>query len=642
MNKTSIVHNYSLYSAIIGVLILLMCGWFSHFTYKTHHQERNLSAIAEAQSIEHVFVNKLYVISSYMKSIGKLITNGNPKDPKHIRDILVQFNNQAEIESIASVTGFDWINTQNMITVNSNNGILKHPVDVSMRSFIQPVKENYNEIFLSPASFGRISAQWIIPTAMGFSDTRTNHYAGAISLGISVELLQERIQQLLINHHIKYAILDQDMNIVLGASEQDKASMHHFFKQHKTALETAIQSEEYVLESPITTDDGVVFSTVFSMEKFPYIIVVGYPKDVYFDEIWQKTYPSIIALVIIGTLCLLIIRRFAKNIISPIVDLSNAADRISRGEKNVEFPKNSPKEIHNLSIQISKINRYINRIKRIKKANEEAEMLKEKAIKANQAKTDLLALVSHELRTPLNAIINFSEIQKNELFGPMNNRKYHEYACDIHSSGVHLLQLINNILDITKAEANKIELIESDVCVEEIVQICKRTLSEHAAKENITITYQQQEGLPLLYADELCMKQIMINLMSNAVNYSQFGGKVSISAELSSTKDQEKQLVIIVEDTGIGIAEKDINRVMERFTQANNTSHKHKGTGLGLPLTRALVELHQGELKLESSLGEGTRVLISFPATRILMAPSNKKTASNNKNYIDPLLTVEA
>ena len=634
-NNISIAKKYYVFSAIISFFIVFLCLWFTWSVYSKHKTERDFKLSAKASQVDKILSNSFSQVTNYMRIIGKLIVESDNRNIDYISNILKNFGEEFEIQSTGSRTGFDWISPNHYITANSSNGIIKYPIDVSSRDYIKGSTTNPQQLHLSPPSYGLISAEWIIPSAMGFND-REGNYIGAISLGFSINYLVNKIDNgITTNIDTNYVVIDKDMNIVLQSYTNDIVYNNSFFKDYKNIIDDSVNSGNINMVKTIETEDGIVYSSILKMKNTPYTIIVGYNKSEYISQVLNKLYPTTLALIGVGLLFIAILRIFAQNIILPIVTLSEAADKISRGEKNVVFPEKAPYEVYNLSQQISNINNYINRIKKIKKANEEAELLKEKAIKASQAKSDLLALVSHELRTPLNAIINFSEIQRSQLFGPMNNDKYLEYAKDINESGIHLLQLINNILDITKAEANKIELIESNVNIKNIVNICIRTLSEHAAKNGVKISYNEDKNIPNLYADELCLKQIMINLMSNSVSYTNSGGEVKVSSSVHLSKDNKKQYHIIVEDNGIGIDEKDLNIVMEKFGQASGHSNirKSKGTGLGLPLTKTLVELHKGKFILESSIGKGTKVTMIFNEERIIY---NKSTiVSKDKETID-------
>jgi signal transduction histidine kinase len=242
---------------------------------------------------------------------------------------------------------------------------------------------------------------------------------------------------------------------------------------------------------------------------------------------------------------------------------------------------------------------------------------KESAEIASRSKSDFLANISHELRTPLNAIIGFSEIMREELFGPLGSPQYREYIGDVFDSAQHLLNVINDILDIAKAEAGKLELFEDEVEIYSIVGAATRLIQERAQRGQVAIRIRLPPGLPTLEADERKLKQILLNLLTNAVKFTPPGGTIEVAGGLTDAGD----FLVTVTDSGIGIAADDIATALAPFGQVDSKlARKYEGTGLGLPLSNAMVKLHGGELTIGSVVGAGTTVTVRLPASRIRRA----------------------
>ncbi len=233
---------------------------------------------------------------------------------------------------------------------------------------------------------------------------------------------------------------------------------------------------------------------------------------------------------------------------------------------------------------------------------------------ASKVKSLFLGTMSHELRTPLNAIIGFTDAMKSQIFGPLNNTKYEGYIELINDSGSHLLQLINDILDVSAIEAGELSVDEESVNIEAIVAECQALVQQRAGAAGVCIYVRIPDGLPPLFIDERRIKQIILNLLTNSVKFTNAGGHVQVECHLNESGD----LVISVEDNGIGMDEAGVATALTQFGQVETSLTKnHEGTGLGLPLTKSLVEMHDGDMDISSKPGVGTTVNLTFPASRL-------------------------
>jgi len=251
-----------------------------------------------------------------------------------------------------------------------------------------------------------------------------------------------------------------------------------------------------------------------------------------------------------------------------------------------------------------------------KKTEQELREAKESAEQASRQKSEFLAKISHELRTPLNAILGFSEVMRLERFGEIRNDKYRGYVNDIHTSGAHLLSLINDLLDLSKVEAGKLELNFTAVDLGEVVDHAFKMMQEQATAARVILRKNLPTDLPSVVADLRSMRQIIINLLSNAVKFTDPGGQVIVSAQFLKSGE----LKLRVKDTGIGMSESDLREALEPFRRVSTEGREATGTGLGLPLTKALAEANRTVFSISSEPRKGTLVEITFPTTRVLAA----------------------
>ncbi len=293
-----------------------------------------------------------------------------------------------------------------------------------------------------------------------------------------------------------------------------------------------------------------------------------------------------------------------------------AADGMVLSVRNMLTVVRTVQEHNGRSVARTQAQGFLLDVTELKRAADALDLAREKAEEANRVKSEFLANMSHELRTPLNAVIGFSEIMKDELFGPLDPQ-YREYAASIHASGRHLLDLINDVLDLSKIEAGRFEIAAEETDLAALLHECKVLLQERMQSAGLHGRYEIPDDLPPMELDERRVKQVVLNLLSNAIKFTPPGGSVTLRAG----RREDGGVSISVIDTGIGMSADEIPRALAKFGQIDGElSRAHDGTGLGLPIAKSLIEMHEGRLEITSEKGKGTEMRIWLPASRVAAA----------------------
>jgi signal transduction histidine kinase len=312
-----------------------------------------------------------------------------------------------------------------------------------------------------------------------------------------------------------------------------------------------------------------------------------------------------VVVLLLIVVAFLIASRLQKVVSEPLLGLLDTMQVVSSDQDySVRARKHAEDELGELSDGFNRM------LAKIQAHDDNLRAAWREAEAASRAKSEFLANMSHELRTPLNAIIGFSEVLKAEMLGPLGTDRYRFYAQDIFDSGHHLLEVISDILDISKVEAGEFELHAEATDIGDIIDQSLRLVRERAEAAGIALEVELEPGLPQLRLDRRLIKQSLINLLSNAIKFSPDPGRVTVRAERAA----DGAVLVSVSDAGIGIADQDIPSVLQPFSQLESAfSRSHQGTGLGLPLAKSFIEAHGGTLEIRSALGEGTAVSLRLP-----------------------------
>ena len=439
--------------------------------------------------------------------------------------------------------------------------------------------------------------------------------AGGVTMAeLNLKFVAEVVTQIRIGENGRAYVVDSanhviahpDLNVVLRRTD---LSGYAPIRE----LRTSVGDASGMIEAE-GMDGAPVLASGTSIPAADWLVIAEQPKN----EALRPVYRALLitAVLVGGGLLAAIFFSYvlARRLSGPILRLREGAEKIARGDLSTRITVRTGDEVEALAnefnIMADQLQDYTTGLER--KVNEKTVELET----ANRHKSEFLANMSHELRTPLNAVIGFSDVLQERMFGELNDKQM-EYARDIHSSGQHLLSLINDILDLSKIEAGRMELDPRAFDVGAALDNCRTLIRERARGRGLRLTFGVPESLGTWIADERKFKQIVVNLLSNAVKFTPPGGEVRLGARMDPDA-----LVISVSDTGPGIAPEDHAVIFEEFRQLKPSGNaKHEGTGLGLALAQRLARLHGGSMRVESAKGKGATFTVRFP--RLPSAPGN-------------------
>jgi signal transduction histidine kinase len=473
---------------------------------------------------------------------------------------------QADVAAVIDADGY----------IIASSRAIPVPSKITVEPYFFTLKQNPDlGLVISEPIFATVPSKWMIYLARPLMED--GKFIGAAVVGLPVEYFETYFSTIDIGPSQSISLSNKD-NILFALWPRIADRIGK--PLYGASSDLSLPGSRLVTRTSSKGDEWIVARTSFMAQETPLWIGVAQPRDAILQP-WRRSligiaFFALINLVILGLLASLILRavheeeRWSTAILERETRLSTQAIELA--------------------------------------------LARDVAEAANRVRGEFLANMSHELRTPLNAVLGFSEILEKELFGPLGDARYKEFVRDIHSSGKHLLEIIGNILDLAKVDAGKLEIYEDEFDLEDVMRGCIRLMTDSAKSVGLTMDLRLPRSPLRLRADPTRLRQILLNLLSNAVKFSGGGEGVALTGE-----EDERGLVLKVIDHGIGMTAEESVRAMEPFQQIDNSfSRRYQGTGLGLPLTKSLVDLHGGLMEIESAPGQGTTVTVILPKWRIM------------------------
>ncbi|MBN8828338.1 MAG: hypothetical protein J0H68_06495 [Sphingobacteriia bacterium] len=597
-NKYSLSTDYFHFVFIISSILVIIYAWVSWLNYNKLESNYNSKLSAEFNIIDKEITQSF----DYINYITIFIQNQIRyfyNDIKEIEKLFLSLDYDYKSLNLPSITSFSWVNLNKKIIISSKNGYHQKPVDISYRRSLNLASRNPGQIFFDQQTIGTISGIHIVPAVKAITNFH-NKIIGFISVGLSVDGLTTYLENSINLNEISYILFYEDGSIITQSSKHKiKIPKNFFIEKFKTST----------LPNQLVFND-IHYNLIKKASRHPFIIAVGYYPKVVWDDVKETLKLQVIPFIIMGFLFAIILYEFKHRIFKPIFELSKLADEIANGNIHVKITEFPTYEIDNFAKHLGRIQSYINEIIKIDTELRKAKLIAENASKTKSA---FLANMSHELRTPLFTVTGYAEAIKEQIYGPLKN-EYINAANNIYLAGLHLLELINDILDLSKAESGSMELNESIVDLNLIFVKCIEFVKKMAEEKNIDIKFIKNDELKFAYIDELRFKQIILNILSNSLKFTGENGHIIIEILKTSS-----HILIKISDNGIGVDPKDIPLILSEFGQARNAFVRNikQGTGLGLPLAIKFIKLHNGYLEFKSELNKGSTVEIYIPLDRL-------------------------
>lgn len=620
--QTSLSRDFTLLAAAVLLAVLAISAWFTYSSYNLYSSGVERQLQNESQRIETTLSNEVQRAAYLLTALGKQITLNDANDLKKLDRLLKTFNKRDNIYSI-----FSWVNTDHYIRVSSNKGVLDTPVSVTDRDYVLKASLTPWTVQIGRPIEGRVSGRWVIPVAMGITDYM-GQYAGIIMVSIDISLLTERISSLVKSDGVSFAIVSKTL-IPLTQVSNDKDFVTNNFPADKLINVNFSSAPSGMIKKGSFFLGNGSYSYYKVSDTYPYIILLGY--DSFYDNAATKDilFSRLLQVFIVGLFLISVLWIMRVRMIKPVMEMTDYAASVARGKAADDIDIKGPTEINALLEEVRRINHYLNETKRIedelrnkvfmlKRAKERAEIDK-------RSKSEFLAYTCQEMRTGLNNIVGFAQVMRDQLYGPIENRKYRQYSADIYLTGNTMLEQMQDVIAFSKVETGYADLVESPQDITLTINKVLRFISEKLQNNNLNIRLKLQEPLPKLIADPFRLQQILMNILLHALEQTDAEDVLSIETlQITANKDKRYFVFMISNSQDSPASEHDLLQIItalqdKRYAHTTRLDMEDtsQNTGLGIELARALTELHQGYMDIETLENGKTVVLLFFPSARL-------------------------
>lgn len=603
-SKPSLMRDFAVLSALIVFVLMLVSLWITYVTFLDRARVSVHQLQSEATRIDRQMIIQIEHASYLLESLGHQITQMDTHNLTSIAVLLQSFDTATTQHHV-----FSWIDEHKQNVVSSNIGVHTQPVDVSDRDFIPHAVADPWKVHIGSPIEGRVSGKHVLPVALGITD-RTGKFLGIILISMDIESLTRELENNVKDSGIAFAIYNNNA-LITKTSPESAGAFAAIFSQRLQSIDFSKQVSG-VVQTGKFLDDLTTHLYYERSARYPYTIVLGLGLHSNLGSMREILIPRLLQILLLGLFMLTLLWIVRLHVIKPVDELTHIAAGVLRGQPYRLLSSGGAGEVVALAQEIKYLADYLEEMRRIAEEKDSKNLVLYKSRKnaelANTIKTEFLTAMSHSLRTPLNTIIGFSEIIKNQLYGPLENTQYWQYAQDIHLSAQHLQALIDDVLALSNAEAGIHDWQEKPVDVRVALGKCLRLVTERLQEQKLQVDIRSPEALPRLLIDETRLKQILINLFLH-VRRGAEEGQMLVEAFLEKTDHGNEEVLCIAFTSYLPTLPS---------AKLSGKTRQQDVSALSLPLTKALIAMHQATLESSKVPGKSSTVTIRFPQERII------------------------
>lgn len=621
--QPSLSRDFALLSAAILFVLCIVSLGVTYSTYTSHAEQVAGDLEKESLRIERTLATEMESASYILSALGKQIVLDNDRSYIKLAQIMKSFDNKDYIYSILS-----WINPEQMLVVSSNKGVLDKAVDISDRDYVKKAFSDPWKMTVGRPIEGRVSGRWIIPVSMGITDY-TGRFIGTIMISIDIDALTERLSRLIRRDGLSFAIVSKTLIPITQVSD-DKDFVNNNFPLKKLVNVNFSKNPSGLISRGSAFLGASNYSYYRMANDYPYIVLLAYDPRFSDDTVRGLIWSRLLLLASMAVFFVLFLWIVRVRMIKPVLELTAVAAGVARGEVCAATHKGGPVEIEGLSNQIHKVSEYIeenrriqnelrNKMQMLRKAKEQAEVEK-------RSQSEFMAYVCQEMRNPLNNIIGGAQVMKDQLYGPIENRKYRQYAADIYATGNLLMDSTQDLLTLAKMETDYIDLVEKPVDVTSAINKALRFIADKMQAEKLGIKVQLQEPMPRLIADEFRLQQIIMNLLLHALGQTLPEGTITLEARLLSESRDRQFFSLVISSTGATpYTPAELLEMAERLSHAPAAPSKVENlmkeqSDVSLELAKTLIAMHGATYDIRHLPNNAVAIAVFFSGNRIRLA----------------------